>query len=121
MIDISREAPKTVSADEAKRGESAKLTSERRPGLRLSDLYCTGRVSDRRHSLRRLAPQPKLDRNFTLLLRLPESLRFILHFVRMDGYCRKTRRLGVGFELNSNRNGLLRGQAPRSRVAIEVI
>jgi hypothetical protein len=78
-------------------------------------------MSDRRYSTRRLASRPKLDRNFTLLLRLPESLRFILRFVRMDGYCRKTERIGVGFEMKSNRNGLWRGRAPRSRVAIEEI
>jgi len=39
----------------------------------------------------------------------------------MDGYCRKTERIGVGFEMKSNRNGLWRGRAPRSRVAIEEI
>src|SRR6266508_1737008 len=115
MIDFSRGAPKMVSADEAKREESAKLASERRPRLRFSDLYCSGRVSDRRYSTRRLMSQPKLDRNFTLLLRLPESLRFILRFVRMDGYCRKTERLAVGFELKSNRNGL--GAARRRAAA----
>src|SRR5262245_58092195 len=39
----------------------------------------------------------------------------------MVGYCRQTDRLGVGFELKNNRNGLWRGQAPRRRAAIEII
>ena len=38
MIDFSRGAPKMVSADEAKREESAKLASERRPGPRFRGL-----------------------------------------------------------------------------------
>src|SRR5215510_15739253 len=66
MIDFSRGAPKMVSADEAKREESAKLTSEQLPRLRFSGQYSTRRVNDRLYSTRRLALQPKLDRNFTL-------------------------------------------------------
>jgi hypothetical protein len=42
----------------------------------------------------------------------------------MGGYCRKTDRLGVGFELKNNRNGLWRGKAPRrnrSNMACDVV
>jgi hypothetical protein len=42
----------------------------------------------------------------------------------MGGYCRKTDRLGVGFELKNNRNGLRRGKAPRrnrSKLAYTVV
>ena len=38
MIDFSQVAPKMVSADEAKREESAKLTSERRPTVQYAAL-----------------------------------------------------------------------------------
>jgi hypothetical protein len=48
-----------------------------------------------------LAPQSKFDRNSTLLLRLPESLRLILRLVRTDSYCRNKERLGRGFELKA--------------------